>query len=202
MCGRFENNYMAAELFEKLVKIFPSIDSYEDINFNPVNIAPTQQIQTIIKEGDKLKLVGTNWGIKFSDKSPLIFNSRIETIKEKPNWRDLFDINRSLVVMTAFYEWMTLPMSKKKQPNRISIPGRNLFFVPAISIKMKDSDIYCTSLITTTPNRFIEQIHHRMPVIITEYNTHNYFNYTVDELIEKCRPLQDSIPMKAEEINL
>jgi len=54
--------------------------------------------------------------------------------------------------------------SIKKVPYRIFLKTEDLFFVPALYYDNS------ASLLTTTPNEFIEPIHHRMPVIFTYKN--------------------------------
>ena len=65
--------------------------------------------------------------------------------------------------MSAFFEWKKEPT--RKIPYRIFLPDEEIFFVPALNFIDKDKNVF-TSLITTTPNKFIKPIHHRMPVIL------------------------------------
>lgn len=193
MCGRFENTVTAFELYKRLhelieERVFPQAE------FSMINIAPTMQVQTLIKKDGKIYVTSSNWGIKFDKNSPLIINSRIETIKEKSYWKEQFEKNRSLIPMSAFYEWRKI--GKVKQPFRVSLEGDELFFVPAITIKIQGSSEYFTSVITTSPNNFMKDIHHRMPVILTLKQVKQYFEMPVDMLIQECNPLDDSVSMR------
>ncbi len=130
MCGRFESKPSINTLSKKLKehKVDLKID-FETVTAKTVNIAPTNKIFSIKYAEANYKLSQSNWGIKFSPDSPLIFNSRIETIKEKKYWMNLFSNFRSLIPMTAFYEWKK--EGTKKIPYRIILPGEEIFFVPA-----------------------------------------------------------------------
>jgi putative SOS response-associated peptidase YedK len=75
-------------------------------------------IITLINRDDENILESTKGGIKFSDKLPLIFNYRIETIRERPFWLRLFYKNRALVPMGRFYEWKRIS-KKEKIPHEI-----------------------------------------------------------------------------------
>ncbi len=194
MCGRFENNSSLADFFNQLNLEFEIAQE----EFPKENIAPTQKILALIFEDGKIKPKKMNWGIKFKDDSPLIFNSRIETIKEKSFWKNLFDKNRCIVPMTGFYEWTK--ENNKKVPYRIFLENEKYFFVPALFTK-KDNEFFA-SLITTTPNNFIKKIHHRMPVIIDRNNIKNFFTNSIDENLELCQPLDNSIQMKMERVEL
>ncbi|MHB9013454.1 MAG: SOS response-associated peptidase [Ignavibacteriaceae bacterium] len=194
MCGRFETKPSIQSLVRALNK--QNIDlalDHELAPTNSTNIAPTNKILSITHNDNSYKLSQTNWGIKFSPGSPLIFNSRIETITERKFWLSLFDKNRLIVPMSAFYEWKK--EGTKKIPYRISLPDEELFFVTALSYIDKDKNTF-TSLITTTPNDFIKQIHHSMPVIL---NIKEAINYLIDDPetnLTKCQPYSGKMQME------
>lgn len=198
MCGRFETKPSVQTLVKVLEKhgIVLRLDLQSE-DKKSVNIAPTNKIFSISHSANNYKLSLTNWGIKFSEKSPLIFNSRIETIKEKKFWTMLFDKNRLLVPMSAFYEWKK--EGARKIPYRIFLPDEEIFFVPALFSIDKDKKIY-TSLITTTPNKFIKPIHHRMPVILKiKYG----LNYLLDDLetnLSRCIPYSGKMDLEPADI--
>ncbi len=198
MCGRFETKPSVQTLVKVLEKhgIVLRLDLQSE-DKKSVNIAPTNKIFSISHSANNYKLSLTNWGIKFSEKSPLIFNSRIETIKEKKFWTMLFDKNRLLVPMSAFYEWKK--EGARKIPYRIFLPDEEIFFVPALFSIYKDKKIY-TSLITTTPNKFIKPIHHRMPVILKiKYG----LNYLLDDLetnLSRCIPYSGKMDLEPADI--
>ena len=118
MCSRFENKETGESIFQKFGKDFLMLNLAVK-NLKQINIAPNDDILVIEKITDEYVLKNFSWGIKFpGDKSPLIFNSRMETISEKPYWRNLFEKNRCLIPATAFYEWETI--EKIKIPQKIS----------------------------------------------------------------------------------
>jgi len=203
MCGRFENTRLEKEILELFrsanlnVEIDSGISNRSDQDFrSKEDIRPTEKIISVILGNDIYRITRVNWGIKFSDASPLIFNSRIETIKEKRYWASLFSKNRCIVPMTGFYEWNQI--GKRKQKYRIFLPDQELFFVPAIYHKDKEDKIFA-SLITTGPNKFIKTIHHRMPVILDFKNAVDFLNEESVANLERCIPYDDNKPMELEE---
>ncbi|MCX6149891.1 MAG: SOS response-associated peptidase family protein [Ignavibacteriales bacterium] len=196
MCGRFESKNiekMVENLFRELnlkVEVDEEISkrSQEDIR-------PTEKILSVILKEDIYRLTKVHWGIKFKEDSPLIFNSRIETIKEKTYWNKLLANNKCIVPMTGFYEWKT--EGRKKIKYKMFLPDQPIFFVPAIYHKDKEEKIYA-SLITTVPNKFIAQIHHRMPVIFDLESAINYLNDDVEKNMERCLPYDDKKKMEME----
>jgi putative SOS response-associated peptidase YedK len=199
MCGRFETKPNTEGLVEQLEQLNIDLIIEKDEPVKTLNIAPTEKITGIRKQQKKYLLSSFKWGIKFSQSSPLIFNSRIETIIEKKFWMDSFNRNRCLVPMTAFYEWKK--EGGKKIPYRIFLKTENLFFIPALYYINKEN-IYSASLITTTPNTFIKPIHHRMPVIFTYRNAVSFLTNTVDQNLKMCIPFPNPELMEMERVNL
>ncbi|MFZ1288457.1 MAG: SOS response-associated peptidase family protein [Melioribacteraceae bacterium] len=127
MCGRFENRIREDWMTEKFAEFnvnvfFRTVDKLR----KQENIAPTNSILTLTKEDSDIVADTNKWRIKFAADSPLIFNSRIETISSKPFWKMLFGRNRCLIPMSAFYEWKKV--DTKKIPYRISFEGSGNVF--------------------------------------------------------------------------
>jgi len=196
MCGRFENKRINKDVIDLFIqsKIIIEIDSSID-QVGREDIRPTQKILSIIRKENNYILTKVNWGIKFSKDSPLIFNSRIETIKEKKFWNNLFDRNRCIVPMTGFYEWKVQGTSKIKY--RVYLPDQDIFFVPALYESDKGNNI-CASLITTVPNKFISQIHHRMPVIFDFQQAVKFMTDDVQNNLQNCQPYDNKKGMTIE----
>lgn len=188
MCGR---DYLLNEPDE--VAEFLNEGNISAINIvkdklEQINIYPGKEILTLFKRGDKYVLEKSEWGIKFSEKSPLIKNSKTETIKEKDFWFNLFNHNRALIPMTGFYEW---PVIKgKKVMHKVYLEKAELFFAAAIWTKIKGRT--CTSIITVPGNEFMTKreiyIHPRMPVILLRKQVKEYFDNPPEKNLELCVP--------------
>jgi putative SOS response-associated peptidase YedK len=199
MCGRFESKPNAEGLLEQLGQLNIDFVVEKENELKTVNIAPTENITGIRRQKDKFLLSSYAWGIKFSQSSPLIFNSRIETILEKKFWMNTFKTNRCLIPMSAFYEWRK--ENGVKVPYRIFLKTEDLFFVPALYYPGKGKTI-SASLITTTPNAFIKPIHHRMPVIFTYKNAVSFLTNTVEQNLNLCVPFPYPDLMGMEKVSL
>lgn len=153
----------------------------------------THRIPVIIyNEGEKF-ITKMKWGIQFDPekKSPLIFNSRDDTISIKPFWKKLFDKNRILIPMEGFYEWKDVG-KKKKQKIKIEKKDGDIFLVPGLYWKNKEGKQEF-SLVTTSPNKFMKNIHNRMPVILDDENVFSFFTDSADENIEKLKPSETEL---------
>lgn len=197
MCSRFENKETGFSILEKLDK--DELGNYiieDDGDLKKEVFAPTNFVFSLVKSDKDFKLKNFLWGIQFDKekKSPLIFNSRIETIKEKSYWTRLFYRNKCLLPATAFFEWKEI--NKKKIPYRISITDEDFFFIPSIFLKMKD--YYYASMITTQPNTFMKNIHNRMPVILSKKSGIKFLNAEPKDALEMCKSLSDKVKMECE----
>jgi len=165
MCGRFA-----------LYSSFQSIKDYADLlnksdeldaNYN---VAPGQEIPVITNQEDQYNLKFCKWGlIPFWAKDEKIgyklINTRSETIAEKPSFKYAFQLRRCLIPANGFYEWR----KSDKQPFFISVKDRELFSFAGIWEIWKSpvgKQISSCSIITTSANEKLKDIHHRMPVIL------------------------------------
>jgi putative SOS response-associated peptidase YedK len=198
MCSRFENKETGYSILEKLEKDFQGnyILEDDDEEVKHENIAPTNLIISLINDRDTIKIKNYFWGIQYDKvkKSPLIFNSRIETIKEKKYWTQIFYRNRCLVPATAFYEWKEI--NKVKVPHRIFLPETDFFFIPSIYLKIEEFNY--VSLITTQPNSFMKNIHSRMPVIFNKKEGLEFLKGDSVKVLDKCSPLSDKVKIEIE----
>lgn len=196
MCYGFEQKVEAAELIRKILERKYEIDASTILEkLKEENLRPKDKILCLYKSGNKFQLSLINWGIQFSKDKPLIVNSRAETIKEKKFWRDLFEHNRCLVPMSSFYEW--IEVDGKKVQHKIYIYNEEYFFVPGIIYKDKEEKL-SVSIITTTPNKFIEPFHNRMPVLLSLDEALPFLNNSVDEGLLKLKPYLNYESMRKE----
>lgn len=194
MCYAFTQKVEAATLMREILsgdrKVVNRID---DKNQEKENVSPTNFILTVHKQQEKYLIDSTYWGIKFSDKSPLIANTRVETVKEKLYWRGLFDKSRYLIPMTGFYEWKK--EGNKKVRYKIFLPQEDLFFAAALGTMDKDKK-ESVSIITTTLNKFMKSIHNRMPVLLRMQEGIDYLTDSIEINLKRCKPLEDDIKME------
>lgn len=182
MCGRFALTPKTKEI----EKLLPEIKI--DGDFLPrFNITPGQDIAAITNS-EPSKINNLKWGlIPFWAKDPKIgykmINARSETITEKPSFRSPFKIRRCAILSSGFYEWQRLDGGKKKIPHYIKLKDENLFCFAGLWETWKspnDEIIQSASIITTAPNKLMEQIHNRMPVILNNKNINNWLNPEAD----------------------
>lgn len=173
MCGRSSLTKTEKELEKRFGATFYS----EDLErYNPLpnyNVAPSH-IMPIITQSDKEHFQPMRWGFipSWAKDEKLGFkmiNARVETILEKNTFKKAVEGRRCLVPADGFYEWKRT--GKSKQPFRIQKKDASLFCYAGLWSKWispKGEEIFSFTVITQQPNKLMEDIHDRMPVILTK----------------------------------
>ena len=166
MCGRYTITYDTTGILNDLDLIMA------DFDWEPrYNISPTQRVPVILNESPKaLNLL--RWGLVPSWAKDLkigtrMINARGETLTEKPAFRQAYQKRRCLVPATGFYEWKATPLGKI--PHHIRLQEDRLLTFAGLWEEWKDSEgrpWRTFTIITTTPNPTMAEIHDRMPVVI------------------------------------
>lgn len=181
MCGRFTVNYTYEELLQYLDDEYSVFDMKEEVDLPRYNMAPGQQIISIISDGENYRAGTFKWGFvpSFSKDSNIgykMINARSEDIEEKMSFKDSFFNKRCIVLSDGFYEWDNIKGTKK--PYYISFKDKKIRAYAGIwSRYIKDGKpIYTCAIITTGANKLVGEIHHRMPVILTEEKAKLWLN--------------------------
>jgi putative SOS response-associated peptidase YedK len=162
MCGRFTLKA------GKKVKLKGINNSDFDDLIPRYNIAPTQDIITVVQRDSSRETMLMQWGlIPFWSKEPKgIINARVETIDEKASFAESFERRRCLILADGFYEWER--HGKIAQPYYFQMANEEPFTFAGIWDRWRSGDRSITScaIITTTANKLLATIHNRMPVIL------------------------------------
>lgn len=168
MCGRFSFSPLAKIIEDRFdVKV-------DKTRYKPrYNCAPSQDL-AVVSNSNPGELSFFRWGlIPFWAKDKSIgnkmINAKAETIAEKPSFKNSLKRKRCLVLSDGFYEWKTIS-KKEKIPYRITMCDNSLFAMAGIWDTWKDDTglmINSFAIITISPNKLMENIHSRMPVILS-----------------------------------
>nr|WP_090843502.1 SOS response-associated peptidase [Alkalicoccus daliensis] len=158
------------------------------------NVAPTQSIVTIVHDGKHHKAGKLRWGLipsfaKDTKMSAKMINARAETLDEKPSFKKLLSRRRCVIVADSFYEWKKI--EGKKQPYRIQVKDQPIFAMAGLWDRWQSEngeEINSCTIITTEANDFMQDLHHRMPVILSKEAESIWLDRSVTEA-EKLKPL-------------
>ena len=207
MCGRFT---LTAE-YQEIIDRFDIEAAIQEELYHPsFNIAPSQSVLSVINDGQKNRLGFLRWGLipPWSTDEKIgykMINARAETLTEKPSFRDAYKKRRCLVLADSFYEWKRHD-DQTKTPMRIKLKSDDMFAIAGIWERWnspKGNTIFSCTIITTTANKLVRDIHDRMPVILKPEGEKTWLDPSVNEpkkLNHLLQPLPEDL-MEAYEIS-
>lgn len=168
MCGRYTLTVTLDELMVRYMIEETTVPFHRP----KYNVAPSQQVLTIINDGQSNRLGELKWGLipPWADDPKIGFqmlNARSETAASKPAFQTPLRRKRCLIPADGFYEWKAT--AHGKQPMRIVLKNRALFSMAGLYETWLSPDgtkINSCTILTTTPNALVAPIHDRMPVIL------------------------------------
>jgi len=172
MCGRFRLTRSQKYLEEHF-------DAYGEVEALPrYNIAPSQLVVTIRQDASKpVRTLSTmRWGLvpswaKDTSMGYKTINARAETVATTASFREPFKSQRCLIPADGFYEWQR--NGKAKQPYCFKVNDGEVFALAGLWDKWRNPEgevIESCTILTTTPNSLLSDIHDRMPVILSPEN--------------------------------
>lgn len=167
MCGRYAAT-LPPEMMVELFKLLNTIDLVPRFN-----IAPTQPVAAIWEESGRRLGHFARWGlvprwVKDPREFPLLINARVETMAEKPAFRDGLKHGRCIIPASGYYEWHTGP-DKVKQPYYITLKdGEPMALAGLYSTWSgpEGEEVDTVATITVPTNPELSVIHDRMPAIL------------------------------------
>lgn len=185
---------------EDLKAFFPIDKAACEVTPN-LDVAPAREILAIIQDGGENRLDKFHWGlVPFWAKDISIgnrmINARVESIAEKPSFRDAFKSRRCLIPADGFYEWQG--QTGKKQPVFITLPDRKPFAFAGLwetwhNAEGDDAPYKSCTIITTRASKSFSSIHHRMPVILKPQVYNQWLDPGNQNAIELVELLQNEI---------
>lgn len=185
MCFHSKQSKSAQEVENRFYAI---IEDYENFHSSDHYNGFTHPYTPVITNQDQKLIQQFQWGlIPFWAKDDKIkkntLNARIETITEKPSFRNAVN-NRCLIIADGFFEWQWLdPKGKQKQKYLITLPDNGLFAFGGIysqwTNKASGEIINSYSIVTTAANELMSEIHNtkkRMPLILSKENERDWLS--------------------------
>jgi putative SOS response-associated peptidase YedK len=170
MCGRFTQERPTSELAE----IFEAEDLAQDPG-GRFNVAPTDESAVLVQRDDRRAIVAYRWGLiphsaTDAKAGSRMFNARAETLNSSPAYRAAVRRRRCVVPVDSFYEWRV--EDGVRQPYRIHRPDGQPLPLAGLWAGWRDPETgevrRTFSIVTTTPNDVVAELHDRMPVILDD----------------------------------
>lgn len=169
MCGRF----VQSETIEDIVEAFQVGDVRVAEQAARYNVAPSQQIATIVQKQAKRYLVDLEWGLlpfwaKDGKSAKRPINVRLETLRERPTYRKELSSRRCLIPAAGFYEWQA--EADRKTPWYFRVAEGHAAFA-GIWDSWRENDeaepLRTCTIITMPASGPVADIHDRMPALLT-----------------------------------
>jgi len=174
VCGRFSLRALLDDLRRHLQDEYQIERISDDIWVPRYNLAPGQEVLSVLHDGKSHRAGRIKWGFvpvfaKEEEKSKTgIINAKAETLAERPAFRDSLAKKRCVILADGFYEWKK--DGKTKTPMRILMKDEIIFPLAGLwntVVKADGTKVSTCTIVTTTPNGLVSQIHDRMPAILT-----------------------------------
>ena len=161
------------------------------------NVAPTSRVLGIVNSTGGPSVVSFSWGLvprwaPDASRAASLINARIETVAEKPSFRDLVAQHRCVIPMDGYFEWKEQlrhdAMKPIKQPFYFSARSQSRYShqgvlaVAGLWTAWKDPNqsngqvVHTAVALTTDANDMVSQVHHRMPVLLDRSGVANWLD--------------------------
>ena len=192
MCGRFASALKPSDAWLELMQ------EWSDELFDRYNISPASQIGAFVEGQCHVMRWGLvpSWSKEISNKYAT-FNARIESIEEKPAFRNAWRKNQKcLIPALGYYEWQN--EEGGKQPYFVtSKDSASSDVQPLVFAGLWDECIFgdaslksCT-IITTESKAQLKELHTRMPVILSVDAAKHWLNGNADKDVLLSESLTD-----------
>ena len=169
MCGRADDNFGPLG-WATLNDLFGR-QGWE-VEFRRDEIRPTDPIRFVRRAGEGFEVPTGRWGLvpprmsldearKFAT-----FNARIESLHEKPMFRQAFQSQRCVIPIAGFWEWPTSAGVKTKV--RITRKDNRPLLVAGLWSHTETSDglLESCTIVTRPPTSDLTHVHDRMPALL------------------------------------
>lgn len=169
MCGRF-GLFVTPEVLEEFFALAEPAAAAPAPRYN---LTPGQAV-AVVRERDGRRLLDTlQWGLvpfwaKDAGIGRRLINARLESLPEKPAFREAWTRRRCLIPASGFYEWSE-PQGGRKRPYFIRASDEPLLALAALWERWRAPSgerLETCVIVTTDATAQIAPIHDRMPLLV------------------------------------
>ncbi len=164
------------------------------------NVAPTQPAPVVLLRDGVRTLELMKWGLvphwaarertaagaSPAKRPPLMINARVETLVDKPTFRDALSRRRCLVPADGFFEWQRLGGTPVPMYFHPGTPRLVAFAGLWARARTDAGEQYTFTIITGSPNELVLPIHDRMPVVLDPSTYAAWLDPAVDHVAARA----------------
>jgi putative SOS response-associated peptidase YedK len=137
------------------------------------NLTPGQAVAVVREHEGRRRLDALTWGlVPFWAKDATIgrrlVNARLESLADKPAFRDAWSRRRCLIPASGFYEW-SAPVAGRKHPHFVSASADPVLALAGLWERWRTpagEKLETCVIVTTEASALLRPIHDRMPVLV------------------------------------
>ena len=192
MCGR----YASARSVDDIAAAFGIQEA--DVDAPPAadwNVAPTKPVGVVVMRDGRRVLTSARWGLVpswASDPSigSRLINARLETLADKPAFRDALAARRCLLPADGWYEWATRPDGTRQPYYLAPDDGRQIAFAGLWEVwyDAERRPLVTTTIVTGPAPADLRFVHDRAPVLLDRAEWSAWLDAATDVSLQPTRP--------------
>lgn len=191
MCGR----YASARSVDDIAAAFGIHD--DDVDAPPAadwNVAPTKPVPVVLLRDGRRVLTSARWGLVpswASDPSigSRLINARLETLADKPAFRDALAARRCLLPADGWYEWAMRP-DGMRQPYFLAPEKAGPLAFAGLWEVWYDAErrpLITTTIVTGPAPEDLRFVHDRAPVVLDPLRWSDWLDCSTSPVVEPTR---------------
>ncbi len=177
MCGRYQ--FDSEEDLDEINRIIEEInDRTKGKSVKTGEVCPTDAAPVLIFQQGRAAATLMNWGFPKWDGKGVIINAKSETTKDKNLFKTALWSKRCVIPSTGFFEWQKKDERKAKDKFLFTCKESPVLYMAGIYNAYRTGEELrdCFVIFTRSANRFMEDIHDRMPVILYQNEIQDWLN--------------------------
>ena len=195
MCGRFAVDKKPEEIAEEVQAVWED----DPEGFQSWNTCPTSFTPVLSED----KLFSWSWGLipkwaKDNSRRAGLINARVETLSEKPAFKDLIGTQQCVIPIDGYYEWQR--KGETKIPYYFHREDKSMLLLAGLWDKwysVSGNEVFSFTILTREASENIADIHDRMPIIL---NLENAKKWSSNNLEVACALDQSQTDLKFYEV--
>ena len=173
MCSRY---YINSNMIMEIEKAMSGIDSKVLQQHFPTDIRPTDTVPIVEMTESGLQISLCKWGYPLAKGKNLVINARVESVLDKPSFRNGILHHRVLIPASGFYEW-----NRMKEKSSFTKPDASILYMAGFYDWFENERRFV--ILTTAANVSMIKVHDRMPLILEKGQLMDWFDDRKMEMI-------------------
>ena len=173
MCSRY---YIDSDMMIEIEKEVPGTNSQILQQHFSADIRPTDTVPVLEMKQSGLQISLCKWGYPLAKGKNLVINARVESVLDKPSFRNGILHHRVLIPASGFYEW-----NRMKEKSSFTKPDASILYMAGFYDWFENERRFV--ILTTAANGSMIKVHDLMPLILEKGLLMDWFDDRKMEMI-------------------